>query len=257
MEAGAQVTTVRMLAQLTRPQLAAMAGVATSTIGRIENGEMDPSLGMLARILCAAGFRLPDAEQVSDPAAVAAARGVLEDDRGLVAYPGASAWLQRWRAAGFLTPEGRAKDPAVLAFRAGMAARLAARPGIRSFARIGSWPEIARRIDATGRSWAATGGVAANRLLSSADAYWPVFYVDDPTLVAEEAGFVPSSGGGRPVVSLIPFDGVADVRVEVADDGLRWVAPIQVVIDAFGGTGRMPEQAEAIAERWKEQAGAR
>ncbi len=246
-----------MLAQLTRPQLAAMAGVASSTVGRIENGEMDPSLGMLDRILCAAGFRLPDAEQVSDPAAVAAARGILEEDQVLLAYPGASAWLQRWRAAGFLTPEGGAKDPAILAFRAGMAARLAARPGIRSYARVGSWLDIARPIDATGQRWAATGGAAANRLLSSADAYWPVFYVDDPTFVAAAAGFGPSPGGGRPVLSLVPFDGVADIGVEIADDGLRWVAPIQVVIDCFGGTGRMPEQAEAIAQRWEEQAGAR
>jgi transcriptional regulator with XRE-family HTH domain len=257
MESGSQVKTARVLAQLSRPQLAAMAGVASSTIGRIESGEMDPSLGMLGRILCAAGFRLPDAEQVSDPAAVAAARGILEDDRALLSYPGASAWLQRWRAAGFLTGEGKARDPAVLAFRAGMAARLVARPGIRSYARIGSWLEIARRIDAAGPGWAATGGAAANRLLGSADAYWPVFYVDDPSSTAAAAGFVPSSGGGKPVLSLIPFDGVADVGVEIGADGLRWAAPIQVVIDSFGGTGRMPEQAEAIAERWKEQAGAR
>ena len=257
MEPGSQVTAARMLAQLTRPHLAAMAGVAPSTIGRIENGEMDPSLGMLERILRAAGFRLSGIEQVSDPAAVAAARGVLEDDQALLSYPGASTWVQRWRAAGFLTGEGKAKDLAVLGFRAGMAARLAVRPGICSYARMGSWLDIARRIEGTGRGWAATGGAAANRLLSSADAYWPVFYVDDTATVASEAGFVSSSGGGQPVLSLVPFDGVADVGVEVDDDGLRWAAPIQVVIDCFGGTGRMPEQAEAIADRWKELASAK
>ncbi|MHB1846836.1 MAG: helix-turn-helix transcriptional regulator [Deltaproteobacteria bacterium] len=246
-----------MLAQLTRPQLAAMAGVAPSTIGRIENGEMDPSLGTLERILSAAGFRPASIEQVSDPAAVAAARGIIENDQRLLGYPGSATWAQRWKAAGFVTADGKVRDPAILAFRAGMAARLAARPGICSYARSGSWLDIARRIFATGCSWAATGGAAANRLLRSADAYWPVFYVDDPAAVAAAAGFAPSFGGGQPVLSLIPFDGVADVGVEVDADGLRWTAPLQVVIDCFGGTGRMPEQAEAITELWEVGADAR
>jgi len=242
------ILTARTLAQLTRPQLAAMAGVASSTIGRIEKGEVDPSLGTLERVLQAAGFRLPTMEQVSDPAAVAAARGVLEDGPKLLDYPGARAWVARWAAAGFITTKGSASDLATLAFRAGMAARLAVRPGIRSYARAGSWLDIAERISATGCRWAATGGAAANRIVRSADAYWPVFYVDDPERVAAKAGFEPSSGGGQPVLSLVPFDGVADIGIEGTPDGLRWAASLQVLIDCYGGTGRMPEQADALAE---------
>lgn len=252
-----QILTARRLAQLTRPQLAAMAGVASSTIGRIEKGEVDPSFGTLERILRAAGFCLPTIEQVSDPAAVAAARGVLEDDSKLLGYPGARAWVARWTAAGFIAEKGDASDPAALAFRAGMAAPLAVRPGIRSYVRVGSWADIAKRISETGRRWAATGGTAANRIVRSADAYWPVFYVDDPEGVAAQTGFEPSFGGGQPVFSLIPFDGVADIGTEETPDGLVWAAPLQVLIDCYGGTGRMPEQADVLAEVFSEQARAR
>jgi transcriptional regulator with XRE-family HTH domain len=234
-----------------------MAGVASSTIVRIEKGEIDPSLGTLERILQAAGFRLQNPEQVSDPAAIAAARGVLEDDSKLLGYPGAKTWVARWTAAGFITEEGDTSNSAALAFRAGMAARLADRPGIRSYARVGAWLDIAERIRQTGCRWAATGGTAANRIVCSADAYWPVFYVDAPEAVAARAGFKPSPGGGQPVLSLVPFDGVADIGTKETPDGFRWAAPLQVLIDCYGGTGRVPEQADALAQFFEGQVHAR
>ena len=49
---------VRNSAGLTMRALAARADVATSTIARIESGEVDPTVGMLTRLLSAAGREL-------------------------------------------------------------------------------------------------------------------------------------------------------------------------------------------------------
>jgi transcriptional regulator with XRE-family HTH domain len=38
--------------------LASMAGVSASTVSRIESAQMDPTIGMLDRLLCAAGYDL-------------------------------------------------------------------------------------------------------------------------------------------------------------------------------------------------------
>lgn len=246
------VLTARTLAHLSRPQLAAMSGVAVTTIYRIESGCVSPSSETVNRILAAAGYVLENnLSSVSDPGAVAAARGILDPSSGLGAFEGAAIWIDRWKAAGFVIDTGSGlapkSPPSLLARRAGLAARLASRPGLLSFRRReGRWLDIARRIDATGTRWAATGGTAANRLVPSADAPWPVFYVSDPDTVAKAADFAPRGETG-PVLSLIPFDGVADVGIEVDDQGLRWVDPLQVLIDCYGGSDRMPEQAEALA----------
>jgi transcriptional regulator with XRE-family HTH domain len=252
---GKELARIRFLRGLSKRQLAAMAGVSASTVMRIENGDVDPTMGTITRLFEAAGceFRGEVVEQ-SDPSAVAAARSVLEPASGLEAFPGAQVWLDRWIAAGVVKADevgsSRARSPRDLAEIAGLTARLARRPGIVTFRREGSWSEIARRIDLTGVAWAATGGAAANRLSPSATAPWPVFYVADVKAVAELAGFSERDPDRKiqEVMSLIPFDGVADVGVSEDEYGLRWVDPIQVIIDCFGGTGRMPDQADALAD---------
>jgi hypothetical protein len=112
-----------------------------------------------------------------------------------------------------------------------------------------SFDEIARRIEQSGIAWATTGSWAANKLTHSADAPWPVFYIADVEAVVESAGFVERKPKTiQNVMSLIPFDGVADVGVSEDESGFRWADPLQVTIDYFGGTGRMPDQADALAD---------
>jgi DNA-binding XRE family transcriptional regulator len=245
------VSGTRRLSQLSRSQLAAMAGLSTTTIYRIETGQVDPTTETVDRILAAAGYRQrKEAVPVSDPAAVAAARGVIDPASGLLSAPGAKVWADRWRAAGFVTygPDGPVTGrPALLAWRAGIAARLAYRPGIVRLRRDGSWLDIACKIASTGQRWAATGSIAANRLAPSANAPWPVFYVEGPALVVAKAGFNTKGQVPGPSMSLIPFDGVADVGVETDEFGLNWADPLQVLVDCYGGTDRMPEQADALA----------
>jgi hypothetical protein len=54
---------------------------------------------------------------------------------------------------------------------------------------------------------------------------------------------------GRPV-ALIPFDGMSEVGAWVDPEGYRWAAPLQVLMDCFAGSMRMPQVAQALAEEW-------
>lgn len=81
------------------------------------------------------------------------------------------------------------------------------------------------------------------------------------------AVYSPTPGALVAALNLLPAEQGADVRlVRPADDGvfarlstsdrIRWVAPSQVVLDCLGGTGRMPQQGEAVLEWMIENEGA-
>ncbi|SEI15169.1 Helix-turn-helix [Leifsonia sp. CL147] len=80
MDAAKITKRVRALDGLTRSELARLSGLAPSTVGRIEDGKLDPTVKTLASILESTGFKPYGDTIVSagDPAAVAAARVVLE-----------------------------------------------------------------------------------------------------------------------------------------------------------------------------------
>lgn len=80
MDAATIVNRVRALTGITRKELAALAGLSPSTIGRIEEGALDPTWGTLSRILDATGLRIHGDTVVSagDQTAITAARSVLE-----------------------------------------------------------------------------------------------------------------------------------------------------------------------------------
>ena len=65
-DAGTLLAEVRQSAELSLRELAKLAGVSFTTIRRIETGEMDPTVGMLRRVLSAAGAEL---EMTAKPAA--------------------------------------------------------------------------------------------------------------------------------------------------------------------------------------------
>lgn len=52
------VVRIRAERELTMTSLAALAGVPTSTISRIESGRIEPTLGMIRRIALGAGYHL-------------------------------------------------------------------------------------------------------------------------------------------------------------------------------------------------------
>lgn len=90
MDAATIVKRIRALGGITRKELALLSGLAPSTVGRIERGELDPTWGTLSRILAATGYQLNGDSVVSagDTSAVVAARPWL--DAACSALQGAS-----------------------------------------------------------------------------------------------------------------------------------------------------------------------
>ena len=238
-------------AGLNRAELARLAGVAPSTVNRIEAGEIDPTVGTLERVLAAAGSSLRAClGPISDPVAVAAARSLIDEDTPIPPVAGSEIWTQRWADAGYLLG-GRPRNWPQLARRAARCSTLAARPGAKHYTRGSSWWATAKALSDAGIGWAATGGRAAEALGADGPSPWPVFYVADVDEAAEAARMRPTSQFVR--TTLIPFDNASRSGVHEDRDGC-WVDPLQVLIDCLSGTQHTRSQAEQLIERWTEDA---
>jgi len=246
-----QIRSARTMSGLNRAQIASLAGVSASTVTRIESGQMQPTVEMVERLVNAAGFEFEvTLKPKSDPVAVAAARTLLEPGfKATFAYD-VTGYLEQWARIGLIDKTGAVTSMRDLAFRAAQSARLAARPGIRYYERTKTWIEAGRAFNEANLEWANTGDSAANRLISFADQIWPVFYVEDVDTAAFAAGLVERNGTYGPSISLIPFDGFSESGRWEDDDGMWFADSVQVLIDCYAGTTRMPEQADALADMW-------
>lgn len=245
----------RIRVGLSKRELASLAGVSPSTVGRIEAGAMDPTIAMVERLISAAGaVANVSVEYRSDPAAIAAVRAVLDPESGLIDSPGVSEWIARFSRLGWLDVQGDAKSPRELACRAARFATLAQRPNIRYFTRNLAWGECARRLNESGVTWSGTGATAANELGVTGDTLWPVFYVSDLDIAARELGLKEFRPPGL-AISLIPFDGMSERGSWCDGAGNSWAAPLQVLMDCYAGIDRMPDLADALANRWDAEAG--
>ncbi len=234
-------TQARRLSGLSRRQAAVVAGVAASTVSRLERGELDPTVSTLEQILRAYGFRYGDGLRPNvDMDAVRAARRVLEPELGIPVTIGSDQWFHRWDAAGLLTGKTKAERVIELCARAAQQANLAHRPGARLFVDRG-WKAIARDLNASGEPWALTGAFAALPYTKIAVAVRTDLYVEDVERAARAAGL--DTGGAGPYVALIPFDDVTATGVRHLDTGVRLASFWQIVIDCFAGNDRMPDQA--------------
>ncbi|GAB2518816.1 helix-turn-helix protein [Paramicrobacterium agarici] len=79
MDAATMVRRVRAMTGITRKEIAELADLSPSTIGRIERGTLDPTWSTLSQILESTGYRISGDTIVSagDPSAIVAARSVL------------------------------------------------------------------------------------------------------------------------------------------------------------------------------------
>lgn len=251
MDAATIVKRLRALGGVTRKELAELAGLSPSTIGRIEQGTLDPTWGTLSRILEGTGYRLNGGTVVSagDPMAIAAARPVLESwfAPAFAAKPEAgetvgNPWLSRWARAGWLSERADPDDLVSVAVAAGNAGKIARRKiARRNVAFPEGWRNLARRLDDENLAYAVTGLVAARRDRATATTASPVIYVEDPALVVAKLGLEETSPG-RGVLLIAP-GGDELARTEV-DGGVRFVSRAQGVLDAFAGSGREPDKAE-------------
>ncbi|MDT0202324.1 helix-turn-helix transcriptional regulator [Nocardioides sp. AE5] len=238
----------RQIANLTTRQVGALAGVSASTVSRVEMGNLNPTYDVAMRLLAAVDLD-PSFQPASQPGAIATARWLLGDGECPTAP---EAWLERWHTLGIIDIQGDAQpavlDTRALALRAGRAATLTRRPGAALLRQDRGAMEVSAGLKGAGISYARTGDRAANRLVSVATDGMPVFYVNDVDDAVNALGLAYRGPRewGAPIV-LLPFDGYSEAgRVGVDDE---WFASDwQVVMDCYGGTDRMPEQADRVLD---------
>lgn len=244
MDIKERIGSMRRVNDLSARQLAALAGVAPSTITRIESGAIQPSFNLAAELLTILGEPLV-AAMTADSDAILAARRALDPRFPVEATAGSEQWAERWSRIGIVTTAGRVSPgrEADLLFRAGRVARLSRRDGCVDFQPSGDWVDVAETLADSDIQWALTGDAAANYYKPSAGDGWPVFYVSDVKRAAETARLVRRTESVGRRITLVPFDGICEIA-RVEDNGL-WVADqAQVAIDCYGGIGRMREQAD-------------
>lgn len=93
---------------------------------------------------------------------------------------------------------------------------------------------------------AVTGSFAAIRFAPVAAPALLLAYCEDPEPVIERLNLLPAEHGAN-VGLLRPFDPVVWARWD-EDEGRRYVAPSQAVVDCLTGTGRMPNEGDALLE---------
>ena len=122
MDAATIVKRVRAQSGITRKELAELAELSPSTVGRIEQGNLEPTWRTLSRILEATGYQINGDTVVSagEPTAIAAARGILE----LLLTPHDDAIVAATRSA--LAPASAALDESTRAIARSLSERMAA-----------------------------------------------------------------------------------------------------------------------------------
>lgn len=242
---------VRLIAGLSRRQAAILADVSPSTVTRIENGTLTPSVDVFERLLAVCGVAYGQCPMpYVDLEALRAARRLLSPDAGINPTEESDSWERKWAKAGLLSAPSQALLAKEVAFRGAQQCCLSARPGAQRY-EWRDWRNVAEALEASGGLWALSGGYGALYWTGVASVDWAVFYVEDVGIAAELAGLRPSSDPLiGPRITLIPFDDVTRTGVSTAYDGLRLADFWQVVIDCFAGNGRMPDQAEAMIDGW-------
>jgi transcriptional regulator with XRE-family HTH domain len=242
------VLKMRTISGLSRNELAACAGVARTTVTRIERGEVSPTLDTLDRLAEAAGVILEtEIRSAGDVSAIAAARRVLSPELEIDGVDRSSVWIRRWIAAG-LVPATTPEEIAWLCEVAGRSCRIVDRPSVRWFDAV-RWDALAAQLIENGLGFAISGSAAANRVVFTGTVPWALTYVDSIDVVVEKLGLVERSLTDPGLkMALLPFDVVTRVGVEVEKNGFGWTDPWQVAIDCFGGNSRMPDQAEILCE---------
>ena len=224
---------------LTRSQVAQRAGLARSTLLRIEAGDTVPSLRTLRELAIACGLDIDiRTRPVSDPAAAEAARLMLEDGYQPHDQAAADTWVER------LTRQV-GEDPVAITRAAGRAASLTHRPG--AFHLTGTVPllRVASAGEGAGGTWAISGAppLGADGTI--------VLWSERPDVAARLLTETARKATSPSVATVIVAAAHPGVFHDTWQEGpVRYVAPIQMLLDAFGLEPALQSAALDEARRW-------
>ncbi|MER7556900.1 helix-turn-helix transcriptional regulator [Nocardioides sp. NPDC126508] len=232
---------------LSARQVAARAGVSASTVHRIVNGVVSPSVDTLDNITTACGAGLTmSAAPLATPAAAAAARAILDQLYPADVSPDIELWAARLDA----WADG---DPIQIIEEAARASGVLDRPDAVMLSGEATIGRLASAGDASGGRWALSG--AAGLDLPSFDEAVPritVLWCEDPSAIQP----LLADGPLHPA----PASHEATVVVAAAEpdlflgaferDRVVYAAPVQIAIDAISVGGDAADRAREEIRTW-------
>ncbi len=229
--------------QHNKRELARRAGVSASTVTRIQQGSIDPTLGTARKILAAAGLQLPAfPEPLCDPTLIRAARSILSEQPFLAEDSEKVEELMRWSS------RDGAPNPRGLAREAGRSAPAPLRPGSITVRTDWSTLRVFSTIAATRSGWAASGSSAAAAIGAEETSGPTLIYAENQraaTRVVED-----HSAGSHQFI-LLPFDGFSE-NGAWHRGGITWADPLQIIMDCYGMEETV-SQAEQLTSTWQQE----
>ncbi len=249
MEAVADVVRAWLTAaRLSTPAVARRAGVSGSTVHRILNDAVDPSIGTLREIALACGIDIElAARPLSDPRAAAAARVMLESGYEPPADPEVATWRER------LTRIAGGENPVEIIKAAAAASSPLCRTGAILLSGDVALARVASAGDASKGYWAISG--AAGLYLpppSSAVPAVTILWCEDVRTVTHllaEADLRQTDRRDRAVLAVVAAE--PELLAGSFTEGIvRYAAPIQIIIDCLGQGGAVTADALEEAMSW-------
>ncbi len=244
---GAAMHTWLAAAGLNASAVARRAGVSGSTVHRILNDAVDPSVGTLREIALACGIDIDlTARPLSDPRAAAAARAMLEDGYVPPADPEVAAWQERLiRSAG--------SNPVEIVEAAAAASSPLQRAGAVLLSGDVALARVASAGDASKGRWAISG--AAGLYLPPPSSEVPavtILWCEDARTVAHllaDADLRQTHRHDRAVLAVVASE--PELFAGSFTEGIvRYAAPIQIIIDCLAQSGAVAVDAIEEAMSW-------
>jgi transcriptional regulator with XRE-family HTH domain len=245
---GAEVRTWLTAAGLNAPAAARRAGVSGSTVHRILNDAVDPSVGTLREIALACGIDIDlTARPLSDPRAAAAARAMLEDGYTPPADPEVAVWRER-----LIRTAGSGSPVEIVKAAAAAASPLRRVDAVLLYGDV-ALARVASAGDASKGRWAVSG--AAGLYLPSPSSAAPavtVLWCDDVRAVTHllaEANVRQTHRRDRAALAVVT--GEPELFAGSFAEGIvRYAAPIQIIIDCLAQGGTVADDAAEEAMSW-------
>lgn len=233
-------------AGMTAVDFARIVGVNRSTLHRIAAGDVQPTLGTLRELAIAHGLELQLATSpLSDPDAAVAARVLLDPAHPESTSSAVQVWVERLERR---HPDGA---PVPILHAAARASTLRHRPGAVYLRGSDAALRLASAGEASRGRWAVSGRAALALGSAAAQRGPSVLWAEDVERVAQLLGDTHSraatSRGAHVIVAGLS-DSVLVDAFEV--DRVRYVAPVQMLLDCIGLGGELADAADAIAKEW-------